>query len=502
MVLDMTVSRSNGALRAATFGNGVYQRKLVRVASVALTAPVGGELFLGGSQALIRWSQQLVSLLKIEYSTNDGGTWNLVADNVPAASGEYTWSVPPVSTTQARVRISESGTGTPADSSAHSFTIDANADVTDGWNLISLRLLPPDPPKKVLFPTAISPAFTYAPPSGYTAQDTLAPGEGFWLKFGGAQVTPYTGDSIMADTIEVKSGWNMVGAISNPVPVNSITQIPGGIVRSPFFGFSGSYFVAASLQAGRGYWVRVGSDGKLVLHSGAANPPASAGLADEFESFSSLVICDAAGRSQTLYLGSGVNRSDSYALPPLPPEGGFDARFSNGSLVEFPGGTSPKEFPILISTTLYPVTVSWNIRPEMAGVSLLVDDHATGMKESGSAVIPGPQSRVGVSITGAETQPARFSLGQNYPNPFNPKTVFPFVLARPSIVTLKVYDVSGQEIATVLNRRPMGAGRQQAGFDASMLSSGVYLYRLIAEPAAGGKFPEGFDGVRKMLLLR
>ena len=84
----------------------------------------------------------------------------------------------------------------------------------------------------------------------------------------------------------------------------------------------------------------------------------------------------------------------------------------------------------------------------------------------------------------------------------NGKTVFPFVLAHPSVVTLKVYDVGGREVATILSRQSMGMGRQQAEFDASMLSSGVYLYRLIAEPAEGDRAGEGFEGVRKMLLLR
>ena len=506
MVLDMTVSRSNNALRAATFGNGVYERKLVRVALLALQAPVGGEVLLGGQPSLIKWSEQLVSAVKIEYSTNDGGTWNLVADNVPGASGQYAWTVPSVTTTHARVRISESGTGTPTDSSPNSFTIDANADVVDGWNLISLRLLPPDPPKSVIFPTATSPAFTYAASSGYSVRDSLSPGEGFWMKFSGAQLTPYAGDSISTDTIPLRAGWNLVGSLSEAVAVSSVIQIPGGNVRSPYYGYSGSYLIATSLQPGQGYWVRAGADGKIVLHSGSTSSPSSTQLAVDFGSFTSLLIGDAGGRSQTLYLAPGADRSASFALPPVPPEGGFDARFSGGNLVEFPDANSRpnsrKDIPILISTTLFPVTISWTIQPGMPGASLLVDGRVIGMRGSGSATIPGPQSSVSVRIAEQETKPVQYSLGQNYPNPFNPKTVFPFVLAHPSVVTLKVYDIGGREVATLLSRQSMGMGRQQAEFDASMLSSGVYLYRLIAEPAGGDKTGEGFEGVRKMLLLR
>jgi photosystem II stability/assembly factor-like uncharacterized protein len=512
MVLDMTVSRSNAALRAATFGNGVFERKLARVASIALAAPVGGEVWLGGQPALIRWSELLVSLLKIEYSTDDGGTWYLVADNVPGASGQYAWTLPSIATTHARVRISQSGSGSPAASSTSSFTITLTPDVTDGWNLSSLRLRPLNNRKSILFPTATTPAFAYA--SSYVVRDSLNPGEGFWMKFSGAQLTPYAGDSLAADTIQVHTGWNLIGALSRGFAVSSVVQIPPGIVITPFFGYGGSYGSITTLQPGKGYWVKVNSDGQLVIHSGSASapssPPSSTQLAGEFGSFTSLLIGDAGGRSQTLYLAPGADRSASFALPPVPPEGGFDARFSGGNLVEFPDANSRpnsrpdsrKDIPILISTTLFPVTISWTIRPGMAGVSLLVDGRVIGMRGSGSATIPGPQSSVSVRIAEQETKPVQYSLGQNYPNPFNPKTVFPFVLAHPSVVTLKVYDVGGREVATLLSRQSMGTGRQQAEFDASMLSSGVYLYRLIAEPAEGDRAGEGFEGVRKMLLLR
>lgn len=70
-----------------------------------------------------------------------------------------------------------------------------------------------------------------------------------------------------------------------------------------------------------------------------------------------------------------------------------------------------------------------------------------------------------------------FILDQNYPNPFNPTTRISFDLARTEHVTLKVYDIVGKEVATLVNEtRP--AGRYSEQFDASRLSSGVYMYRL------------------------
>ncbi|GAB4298753.1 MAG: hypothetical protein Kow0098_24490 [Ignavibacteriaceae bacterium] len=76
------------------------------------------------------------------------------------------------------------------------------------------------------------------------------------------------------------------------------------------------------------------------------------------------------------------------------------------------------------------------------------------------------------------TAPTEFSLSQNYPNPFNPTTKIGFSLPVKSFVTIKIYDVLGNEISTLLND-VMDAGRHTLEFNASNLSSGVYMYQLI-----------------------
>lgn len=73
--------------------------------------------------------------------------------------------------------------------------------------------------------------------------------------------------------------------------------------------------------------------------------------------------------------------------------------------------------------------------------------------------------------------PTVYELNQNYPNPFNPSTTISFSLPRSSDVSLKVYNVLGQTVTTILNQ-PMSAGRHEINWDASGLPSGVYFYRL------------------------
>ncbi len=70
-----------------------------------------------------------------------------------------------------------------------------------------------------------------------------------------------------------------------------------------------------------------------------------------------------------------------------------------------------------------------------------------------------------------------YSLSQNYPNPFNPSTEINFTVAKAGFVTLKVYDMLGREVATLVNQE-MSSGNHNVNFDASRLSSGTYIYQL------------------------
>jgi len=93
---------------------------------------------------------------------------------------------------------------------------------------------------------------------------------------------------------------------------------------------------------------------------------------------------------------------------------------------------------------------------------------------------------------GSNILPSNFSLKQNYPNPFNPTTTIQYSIPQHSNVTLKVYDILGNEVATLVNEEKE-RGIYSVSFDASQLSSGMYLYRLQA-----GSFIE----TKKMILVK
>jgi hypothetical protein len=98
----------------------------------------------------------------------------------------------------------------------------------------------------------------------------------------------------------------------------------------------------------------------------------------------------------------------------------------------------------------------------------------------------------GIEGPSASPVPAGYSLSQNDPNPFNPSTIITYALPASSVVSLKVYDVLGREISTLVNRRE-SAGVHIARFDGSNLPSGTYFYRLEAGT---------YHNTRKLVLLK
>jgi len=99
--------------------------------------------------------------------------------------------------------------------------------------------------------------------------------------------------------------------------------------------------------------------------------------------------------------------------------------------------------------------------------------------------------------------PETFRLDQNYPNPFNPTTNIQFNLPADGFVTLKVYNILGQEVATLYDHVQMTEGLQHAEFNGANVASGVYFYRLVAQTVnENGQLGTTFTQVKKMMLVK
>ncbi len=100
--------------------------------------------------------------------------------------------------------------------------------------------------------------------------------------------------------------------------------------------------------------------------------------------------------------------------------------------------------------------------------------------------------QIPTGVSERQAIPTSYKLEQNYPNPFNPSTTICYELPKASFVTLKVYNVLGQEVATLMNEK-RESGRYTVEFDASGLTSGVYFYAFVAG---------GFVETKKLLIIR
>lgn len=126
----------------------------------------------------------------------------------------------------------------------------------------------------------------------------------------------------------------------------------------------------------------------------------------------------------------------------------------------------------------------------------LTDDSTASAHDSIPVRIKGSTA---ITFDPQANRPREFMLDQNYPNPFNPRTTIGYALPAESTVYLSVFNIRGQEVAVLLNRR-QPAGYHTVVFDAGPLSSGLYFYRLQATTSESPA--ERFNAMKKLILLR
>jgi Secretion system C-terminal sorting domain len=127
-----------------------------------------------------------------------------------------------------------------------------------------------------------------------------------------------------------------------------------------------------------------------------------------------------------------------------------------------------------------------------AGVGMVLNERVKPENDAHTDVLIGYSIETSVHERASTASPVSFSLSQNYPNPFNPTTVISYKVTASSHVTLKVYDILGRDVVTLVNGL-QSAGEHSVTFNAASMPSGVYFYRLQAGTSTV---------VRKMLLMK
>ncbi|MBK7379522.1 MAG: T9SS type A sorting domain-containing protein [Ignavibacteriales bacterium] len=95
--------------------------------------------------------------------------------------------------------------------------------------------------------------------------------------------------------------------------------------------------------------------------------------------------------------------------------------------------------------------------------------------------------------------PTGYTLFQNYPNPFNPKTTIEYEVPEKANVTIKIYDILGREVKTLVNNEEKIRWKYKVEFDATNFASGVYFYRMQGNPISGAG---SFTQTKKMVVLK
>jgi hypothetical protein len=433
----------------------------------------------------------------------DGGTEQEVATlSVPArffAGVDHDGETATDPVSFAGVFASQRRAATPITAAFEDFSVtpdDGGATVADvavnaGWNLVGLPLTVGDASPQAVFPASTA-GTLFGFDGAYTTPDALAAGEGYWLQFGQSGTETVEGTETTTVSSDLTTGWNLVTGPSCSVPLSSVADPSGVVAPGTLFGFNGAYTTPTTLEPGQGYWLQATGAGTITFDCSTA--PTEATLATATASATAtpdhmaLTVADAADRRQTLYVGAAPE-GRSYALPPPPPEGAFDARFDDDTrlLTESKG-------LVRLQSDRYPLTVTLTDAGASATADrpgLLVDVlDGSGVvatheleRATASFTVRDPAATT-LRVRAREDLPSSFALHGNYPNPFVDRTTVAFDLPEDAEVRLEVYDLLGRRVVSTSRRLSAGA-RQTVSLDGRRLTTGAYFYRLHAEMASG-----------------
>jgi hypothetical protein len=250
--------------------------------------------------------------------------------------------------------------------------------------------------------------------------------------------------------------------ISVPLTVNDYRKsvlYPGSVSRA--FEFQNGYNPRDTLSNGKGYWLKFDTAQTITMSGRLRNP-------------------------DTVDVVKGWNMIGSINKP---------VRVSN--ITSLPGGIIASNFfgfknGYFKSDTIYPGLGYW-VNVNTSGKLIFSSAFA---KNASERIVIVPSSEMPPDPPSEQISsgfiPSAYKLEQSYPNPFNPSTIIRYHLPENGYVKLKIYDILGNEVATLVNEHKE-AGYYEVSFDASNLSTGVYFYKLQAG---------NFVMTKKMLLAR
>ncbi|GAB5518597.1 MAG: hypothetical protein RhofKO_08480 [Rhodothermales bacterium] len=393
-------------------------------------------------------------------------------------------------------------------------------DLAADWNLVGLPLAVAEGNIEALIPNHI-PGSLFSYNGSYETQTSMVPHQGYWLRMPSAETVNMRGEMIDAQELMVSQGWNIIAGLSCQA---SVTDETGVLVPGTLFEYANGYKAATTLRPGYGYWIRAGAAGSIGFTCSSAVPQAGKGGIVPPEKPAGFGVLAIVGQDldQQLYFGGKLSPdldARSFGLPPLSPDRRPDARFGLAEVVpEFTAlvaerlitaqalAQSEQGVPLQLTHTKGTLQLIVRELPSTDSPLILHIQGGPGVQGevelyAGLAIEVDAAARIRLIAKSATEVPATYVLERNYPNPFNPSTQIRYALAEPSRVQLVVYDVLGREVKRLVWNTAQAAGWHEISFNASELSSGVYVYRLEAW-ASESSSDRAFTATRRMMLIK
>jgi len=355
------------------------------------------------------------------------------------------------------------------------------------WNLVGTPVSAYDFSCSIAYENTL---YSYHPVDGYVLSDTLISGLGYWHRFEEDGNCVYTGPPVFDLLITLHEGWNLISGISVPIDVDYILDPNALIIPGTIYGYDIGYVEAETLNPGYGYWMRSNGEGEITISTTSRTSERVLAFTPD-ENLNTLSV-----NKQTLYFGADVSENEklSYSLPPKPPAGANDIRFtgdtklcegddcviemtqpSEGLPARLFFGGNPSQGFLTLEYDINNVNSEWLLMNSETG-----EKHT--LSGAGALEIPTGNATYQLSKTPFSIFPSTFSLKPAYPNPFNPITTISFSI--PAIEThtntsLRIYDLTGRTVETLINEK-MEPGNHNVFWDATGFSSGVYFVKMTA----------------------
>ncbi|MDP7336424.1 MAG: M14 family zinc carboxypeptidase [Candidatus Neomarinimicrobiota bacterium] len=359
--------------------------------------------------------------------------------------------------------------------------------VYSDWNMVGLPLNVEDSNYENLFPNSVTNTL-FSFNGQYIQEENLAPGIGYWIRITDEGNVSISGQAINELSISLMEGWNLISGITTPVNVQNIIDLDGLIIPGTVYGFEDGYTETETMDPGYGYWLRSSGEGEITLSASAT--ASRIRLLEPSEHLNALVF-----NNTTLYFGEGIPEEDKlkYSLPPKPPTGARDIRFSGNAklcttddcVIEVMNNGSPLTFNCNIKDGKY-----WELVPVIAnGTEWSAAIYLTGQNQ----ITLSPEVEQWILRKSAQTVPETFALHPVYPNPFNPTTTLRFTVGITHASSLlQVFDITGRLVETLIDEH-LKPGTHSVQWNASRFSSGVYFAHLESE---------SFSQSQKIILLK